>query len=510
MKKSLILVVAGLLVLSLVASGCGGAPAVDTSKNDFVYAVGTEPTTLDPHFVTDVNTARAVMQLFETLVTWDENSQIAPLLAKSWTVSEDKLTWTFTLQQGVKFHDGAPFNAEAVKYSIDRLVDPAVASPRASTAATIAKVSVRSEYEVDITVKQPSGAFLAQLTSYNLAIVSPKSAAEFGKEFGTHPAGTAPLKLAEWIPGQSLVFEGFADYWGEKTTVNKITYKVVPEDTSRVMMVKTGDADVVVGVPPIQVETLKTDSNVKVVIETGFRTIYVGMNLKHKPFDNPKVRQAINYAIDRQSIITYVLGGIGKMPVGVESTVISNAATDLAPYTYDPAKAKALLAEAGYPNGFKTTFHTPEGRYPMDKQVAEVVQSQLKEVGIDAEIKVLDWGAYQEATTKGEVTRLFLLGKGCPSGDPDFDLSLSFTTGGSMNNSFYSNTTVDALLAQQRVNVDPVSRAAQLHELQRLIHEDAPWAVLYYEEQTMATRADIEGFELYPNEMLSLKYLKRK
>ena len=521
MKKHLKHVVVWTLVLAMVVlTGCGGGnntggtgtePNETPEKsNEFVYAAGTEPTTFDPHFITDVNTARAAMQIFETLVTWNEDSKIVPLLAESWTTSEDNKTWTFKLKEGVKFHDGAPFNAEAVKYNFERILSPEVASPRKSSADMVEKVEVVSEYEVNITTKEPAGAFLAQLTNYNLSMLSPKAAEELGKEFGQKPSGTGPLMLDVWEPGKTLTYTKFDGYWGTKSTIDKLTYKTVPEDSSRVMMLKTGDADVISGLPPIQVEELKSDKNVDVVIAPGYRTIYIGTNMKKDLFKDVKVRQAINYAIDKKSIIDNVLRGLSIYPAGVESPAIMFAATDLTPYDYNPEKAKQLLAEAGYPNGFKTTLHTPEGRYPMDKQVAEVVQSMLKEVGIDAEIIVLDWGAYQEATTKGDVTNLFLLGKGSPAGDPDYDLTLSFGTGGKMNNSFYSNTEVDKLLADQKTSVDQEYRAKVLHEIQEKIHNDSPWAVLYYENQTMGKRADVDGFKVQPNEILDLRYLTRK
>lgn len=510
MQKNFKLLVTGTLLLALlVLAGCGGGSG-EPKANEFVYAAGTEPTTFDPHFITDVNTARAAMQIYETLVKWDESSNLAPLLAESWTTSEDNMTWTFKLKEGVKFHDGAPFNAEAVKYNFDRIIDPAIASPRSSTAGMVESVSVVSEYEVAITTKNPSGAFLAQLTSYNLAMISPKAAQELGLDFGQHPAGTGPLMLQEWEPGKSLIMTKFDEYWGTKSTIDKLSFVTVPEDSSRVMMLKTGDADVISGLPPVQVESLEKDENINVVIAPGYRTIYIGMNHKKAPFDNVKVRQAVNYAIDKHSIIDNVLSGLAEYPAGVESKAIMFAANDLQPYDYNPEKAKELLAEAGLPNGFKTTLFTPEGRYPMDKQVTEVVQGMLKEVGIDAEIKVLDWGAYQEATTSGEETELFLLGKGSPSGDPDFDLDLSFRTGGRMNNAFYSNPVVDQWLDEQKTSTDQDFRAQVLYNIQKQINDDAAWAVLYYENQTMGKRADVNGFVVWPNEMIDLRYLIRK
>lgn len=522
MKTRKITIALILGIMLIVGTSCGPKSIEPSDGNDnsgnsvseevkaFDIVMGTEPTTLDPQFVTDVNTARSIMQIYENLVSWDDDYNIVGDLAESWTTSEDGLTWTFTLKQDVKFHDGTPFNAEAVKFTYERFIDPATASPRASQADMIDNIEILGEHEVAITTKAPTGDFLASMTSYNFCIISPEAVKKHGKDYNINPAGTGALKLKEWNFGESLVLEKFEDYWGEKATTDIVKISIVPEDASRVMMLQSGDADIAAGVPPIQMEKLQEDPNINIITETGYRTIFMGMNFKHEPFDDLRVRQAINHAIDKQSIIDNILGGMATAPVGVESIVISNAATDLEPYEYNPEKAKKLLAEAGYPDGFKTTIHTPEGRYAMDRQISEVVQAQLLEVGIDSEIIILDWGAYQEATTGGETTNLFLLGKGSPTGDPYMTQQLSFTTGAGMNNSFYSNPTFDRLVDKIRVEVDQDKRADMLYEAQKIIHEDAVYAVLYYETQTMATRSNVKGFEIYPNEMFKLWYLERE
>lgn len=495
--------VLALVLAASVLSGCGGGGT--GSSATLTYAVGTDAQTLDPQFVTDIPSAVAVMQIHETLVARDENMNFIPGLATEWSVAEDGCTWTFKLRQGVKFHDGADFNAEAVKYNFDRILDPATGSPRRSVASMIKEVKVVGPYEVQIITNDPYGPMLAQISSYNLAIISPKSGAELGKGYAQKPAGTGPFKLKSWTPGQSLVLERFDGYWGDKPKVREIEFKVVPEDGTRTMLLKTGGADVVAGVPAFELENLKKDPNVNLIMKPGFRTIYVGMNCSKEPFDDPRVRQAVNYAIDREAIVNYVLRGAATVGVGPESPAIPGAAKNLVPYTYNPEKAKQLLKEAGYPNGFKTVFHTPSGRYPMDQQVAEAVVGQLKEVGIDAELQILDWGAYQAMLDKAEESRLFLLGKGSPSGDPDMTLTLSFGTNEKMNSAKYSNPEVDELIKQQRVCVDPVERQQILQTIQEKIHADAPWAVLYYEQILIGTRSNVKGLQVLPNEIVLFK-----
>lgn len=526
MKKKILKRWMAVLVASTLIAGCSGntenlesadktnemsiSNSETESSKDFIYCCGTEPTTLDPHLVNDNATARAIGQIYETLVYRDTDSSIKPGLAESWTVSDDGTVWTFKLRQGVKFQDGETFNAEAVKYNIERLKNPETAAPKASVVDLVKSVDVVDDYTVVFTLTEPSGVFLAQISSYTTGMMSPKASKEYGKEFGQNPVGTGPLKLESWDFGSSLVLTRFDDYWGEKATVDSVTFRIVPEDASRVMMLKTGDADVVQGIPPIQIEELNTDSNVKVMIETGYRTIFLGMNSTVKPLDDVRVRQAVNYAIDRNAIIKNVMRGIASYPDSfMVSNVIDNSAKGLGCYEYNPEKAKELLAEAGYENGFTLTLSTPEGRYPMDRQVAEVVQAMLMEVGITAEINILDWGAYSEQATAGQ-HQFFLLGMGCPTGDPEFNLFMNFGTEGPQNYSRFSNTNVDKLLEEQSKILDEEKRSEVMYSIQEELKSDACSAPLYYEQQTYGIRSNIDGLAIYPDENVDLAYLVRK
>lgn len=522
MKKTVLRLLVITMAAMLLLSACGKpaeAPAADTQEaapaevaapavsNDFVFAVGTEPTTFDVHFITDVNTARANVQIYETLVR-NVGTSIVPWLAESWTTSEDELTWTFKLQEGVTFHDGTPFNAEAVKYNIERLRNPEVGAPRASTVDMFTDVEVISEYEIAISTAEPYGPMLGQISNYNLSMMSPTALETYGTDISLHPCGTGALMIKEWVPGSALVMTKYDNYWGEKSTIDTLTFKFVAEDSSRVMMLQSGDADVG-PVAAAQIAQIEADPNVDVMVETGYRTIYLGMNTSRAPFDDVRVRQAVAYAIDKQAIIDHVLEGYAKYPSGIESTVIPYSAQDLDPYTYNPEKSKELLAEAGYADGLSIIFHTCEGRYPMDRMVAEVCQSMLAEVGITAELQVVEWGAYSAMTTEGTETQLFLMGKGSPAGDPDYTLDLCYGTDKGMNNTKYSDAQVDAWLLEQRQSTDTAVREEILYKIQEKINNDCPNAVLYYEQQTFGCAADVEGFVIFPNEMIDLRYLAR-
>ena len=442
------------------------------------------------------------MAIHQTLVYPDLEGKMQPVLAESWTVSEDKLNWTFKLRKGIKFHDGTPFNAAAVKYTFDRIKDPEIGSPRKSTAKVIKEVKVVDDHTVTFVTSKPFAPFLAQLSAYNLAIISPAAAKKHGKKYGEHPAGTGAFKLHSWTPGEKMVFARNEEFWGDKAYLDKVEVRIVPEDSARVMALLSGDVDVIASVPPIMIKKLKQSKQVKVYQGTGFRTIYVGMNNKVPPFDNVKVRQALTHAINPEAIVKGVLGGVGTLGGGFESPVIPGAHKNLPPYKYDPALAKKLLAEAGYPDGFKTEFYTPTGRYLMDRQVAEAVQAQLKEVGVEAKIQTPDWGTLRSLLDKYDQVPMFLMGKGSPTGDLDLTLTLTTNCNARMNHFAYCNPEVDKLIDLQRGVVDVDERYKVLAQIQEVFYEEAPAVVLYYQDQVFGQRANIHGLWINPNEFI--------
>jgi peptide/nickel transport system substrate-binding protein len=490
-----------LLALGLALPGSAGHAAPKTGGT-LVYATGTDALTLDPQFVTDVPTSRVVTHIHETLVDLADDGSIAPSLAESWTLAPDKVTWTFKLRQGVKFHDGTPFTAEAVRYTFDRIRSAAIASPRKSAAAAIQEVRVVDPRTVAIVTARPFAPLLAQLSAYNLAILSPAAAESLGKEYAKKPAGTGPFVLDGWKPGERVVLARNAGYWGAKPWLDRVEFRVVPEDSTRVLQLLGGEVDVIASVPPVMLKRLTAAPGVKVLRAPGFRTIYLGLNNKLKPFDDVRVRRAVGHAIDPRAIVAGILGGVGTVGGGIESPAIGGAHKSLPPYRHDPAQARKLLAEAGYPNGFTTKLHVPTGRYLMDRQVGEAVQAQLKEVGITAQIETPDWGVYTAMLDKKTEIPMFLLGKGSPTGDLDFTLTLTTQTDGRMNAFNYSNAEVDRLIGVQRTTLDAPERAQLLRRIQEKFYEEAPAVVLFYEEQLFGARAGVQGVEVHPNEFV--------
>lgn len=527
MKKLMALTLA-LLMLTSVLVGCGSKTGNNGSQNstgdttntgdtaqtsnEFTFVMGTEPTTMDVHFCTDAATSRILLQVHETLFKWDEESKnVIPWLVETSTEAEDGLSWTFKLKEGIKFHDGTDFNAEAVKYNFDRLLNPETGSSKASALAGVTSIEVLSDYEVKINLEGRNLIFEQTLTNYSTAIMSPTACEEYGLEdYTNHPAGTGPLKMESWERGVQMVLVKNEEYWGEEPTTDKLTVKAVSEDSSRVMMVKTGDTDISWGISPTLVSNLEGDDTVTVNTATGYRTIYIAINQTAGPLADPKVRAAINYAINKREIVDNILCGVGgTYPAGFESSAVACSATDLDPYEQDLEKAKQLLAEAGYPDGFSIKLNTPEGRYAMDRQIAESVQYMLAEVGITAEIEVLEWGTYQQKMLSKDGTELFLLGKGSSTGDVEFDFLMHVLSTGGQNYYGINIPEVDEILNNLSSAATQEERAEKLYEAQKLVNDDYSFATLYYENQIVATRSNVQGLVIYSNETADLAWLTR-
>ena len=489
----------------LAAVACATAVA-QTPKNGgvLIYATGIDAQTLDPQFVTDIPTFRVVRYIYEPLTQQDESGKITPALAVSWTLSNDKKTWTFKLRPNVKFHDGTPFNAAAVKFTFDRLVDKATGSPRASTLAAVSEVKVVDDMTVAIVTKEPFAPLLSQLSAYNASIMSPTQVKNVGMDVRKAPSGTGPFKFKSWQPGEKIILTRNDDYWGGKPHLEGLEIRAVPEDSARVLQLLGGEVDVISGVPTVMLKRLESTPAVKVMRKTGYRTIYLGMNVSMPPFNDLRVRQAVAYAINKPALVSGVLSGVGTLGGSYESPVIENSAQDLKPYPYDKAKARELLKEAGLPNGFSADFYVPTGLYTMDRPLGEAIQAQLAEVGIKANIKAPDTSAYL-TTLAEQKAQMFLGGKGSPTGDMDFTQTLSNGSKGRMNHFKFNSPTVDKLIAEQRVAVDPDSRKKLLHDLQAQVYKELPHFTLYYEDQLFATRAKVHDVDVYVNEFVSFE-----
>jgi peptide/nickel transport system substrate-binding protein len=483
-----------------------GFVAWSAAQGTLIVAQGTDAVTLDPHDVTDSPSATVVSHLYETLFELTPEGAIVPHLAESYEFSEDGMTVTLQIRQGVTFHDGTPLTAEIVKGSLDRFLDLENAFTFRFLLSTISNVEVTGSHTVVLTLATQFAPLLAHLTHNSTAIVLPAAVEQYGEAFGENPVGTGPFSFVSWARGERIDLARYDGYWGNQPGIEGVRFLAVAENTTRMALVETGEAHVAVRVPPQDIARLNANPDVTVENVSSLRTIFIYFNHLQEPFTDVRVRQAVNYAVNKQDIAEFVLGGAVRVSDAPIAPGIFGY-TPVGNYDYDPERARELLAEAGYPDGFTTTLYSPTGRYLQDIQVSEAIQSQLAEVGITATIETLEWSAYLEKTNAGPETNdvpFAMLGWGTVTGDADYGLYALFHTAqhrpNGSNRAFYSNSVVDALLDQARTNPDASLRQQLYADAMKLIWDDAAWLFLHSETQLVAVRNDVEGLIIHPTE----------
>ncbi|MBP9483714.1 MAG: glutathione ABC transporter substrate-binding protein [Negativicutes bacterium] len=487
------------LILSLAITGCGSKES--TTDKTFVYALQADARTLDPHMSTDASSSNSMnKKVYETLITTDKDNKIVPLLATEWK-QIDPVTWEFTLRKGVKFHDGSDFNAQAVKASFERLLDPATKRNRRSVLQAIKEVKVIGDDKVQIITDGPYAPLLLHLTHSAGSIMSPKAIeadAKGDKPLPQNPVGTGPFKFVSWTKGDNITLARNDGYWGTKPQMAKVILKIVPEDATRIAMVKTGEAQAADQVPVTDVERIGKDSSMNLVRTTIYRSEFISFNTERAPFNNPKVREAISQAIDYDGLIKGVYNGVGTTSVSSMGPQVFGHNPNLKPYVYNMENAKKLLADAGYPNGFKATLYVPDRKIRI--KMAEVIQAQLKPLGIDIEIRSLEQGTYFKETEEGKQD-LCIDGWSNQTGDADFSLTPVFGSGGiktGQNIARYNNPKIDQLLDQARSEIDPEKRKQLYYQVQEIVREDIPVIVTQVGEDLSVTAKNITGFWVTP------------
>ena len=447
--------------------------------------------------------------VLETLIFKDADLNCIPGLAKSWEVSDDGIIWTIYLREGVKFQDGSIFNAEAVKHNLER-----VSERWPDLFGSIKSIDVVDKYTIRVEHNEPFAPFIYSLAWPGAAIISPNAIDEEGKV--TEPIGTGPFKRVEWVADDKLVLERNEDWWGGMPKLDKITLKCIPDANTRMMALEAGEIDMIIdtgGVLPEQVAMLETHPEIEVLTIDGAVPHYMSLNTNKAPFDDVKVRKAIMYAIDPESIIKYALEGYGKLMTSI--TPHSEAewlhADTLFKFN-NPDKAKELLEEAGWvdtdddgildKNGqkFKVTFLLATGligRWPY-MTIAEIVQEQLREMGIIVEIKVVETGLWRESLKAGEADMSIRPWAGI---SPQTRLQAWLHSEGEQNLAmgiFYKNSHIDELIEQAMMTTDNTEARELLFEVQEIAAEEVPVIPIYDEVLINAVRENIKGYKLHP------------
>ncbi len=522
MRKILLSALA--LVLVFIIAACaqekandGGSNVKDNNDSEnaakggegshLTVDLASDPVSLDPHAANDGNSLYVMNAMYDTLVELNTDLEIQPGLAESLEQIEETV-WEAKLREDVTFHDGSEFNAEVVKANLDRVLDPDIGSPVAFLFDMITSVEVTDEYTVEITTAFPFAALPSHLAHPGGHMISLESiekdyeAIENGEEPFTvvneNPIGTGYFKYEERVNGEYVTLVKNEDYWGEEAKTDAITFKVVPEDMTRIAELKTNDAQIIYPVNANDVNQIDENDGTHVKQSESASMSYLGMNTEKEPFNNVKVRQAIAKAIDKQKLIDGVMDGIPLKAKGPLAPTVFGYNEDLQPIDYNIEEAKELLKEAGYEDGFETSIVTYDRT---TKDMAEFIQAQLGEIGIDVSIETLEIGAYLEVTGSGD-SEMLVGSWGTVTLDADYGLYAMFhseNAGAPGNRSFYASDEVDKLLEKGRQTVDEKDRLEIYNEAQQIIVDEAPIVPLYHSVLLAGLSDSIDGFFQYPS-----------
>ncbi|HLR54120.1 MAG TPA: ABC transporter substrate-binding protein [Pseudogracilibacillus sp.] len=480
-----------------------------------IFGRGSDSTSLDPSRTTEGETFKVTKNIFETIVDFeDEGTEIVEGLAHDWDVSDDGLEYTFELEEDVTFHDGTDFNADAVVKNFERWAggdeemfpyyNTMFGGFEGDDGHVIKSVEADDDYTVTFTLNRPQAPFLKNLAMDMFAISSPEAFEEEGDDdYERNPVGTGPFEFVEWLPNDSITVEKYDDYWQEGLPkLDEVVFRSIPDNASRLNALNAGEIDLADGINPSDGEAIENDPELQLIERPSMNIGYLGLTVTREPFDQKEVRQAMNYAIDQEAIIEAFYEGRAEEAVNPMPDTIEGYNEDIEGYEYDPEKAKELLKEADLEDGFEMELWAmPEPRpyMPDGQKIAEVIQKDLAEVNIDAEIVSHEWATYLELAEKGEADA-FLLGWTGDNGDPDNFLYalLDEDNIGSNNYTYFENDETHDLFIEAQTEVDQDKRNELYEETQEILHEEAPWVPLAHSTPLLGAADDVTGFSPHP------------
>lgn len=485
-------------------SSAAAKPAAPKDPVTITVAQGVDSESGDPANQSATPSINIGFVMFDRLVERDADNKIVPGLATSWKLVNDT-TWEFKLQQNVKFHDGSAFTADDVVFTFTRLLDTSKKFRSTSNVSMIKEAKKVDAGTVHLITNAPYAPLLSRLL---FAPIVPKAYAEKvgDEEFSRKPIGSGPFKFVSWVKDSAITLDRYNEYWRGPAAADKLIFKTIKEDSARLAALKTGEADIIVNVPPDLIPELKNDPKVALAPVRSVRTMFVGMNVFTPPLDNVKVRQALNYAVDKQTLIKDLLGGQAFFHGRMYGPAI-HGWSEGPGWPYDPAKAKQLLAEAGYPNGLTLEFEGPRGRYLMDAQLAEAIAGQLEKVGVKTKMSINDWGTFWPKTVGGNQKHLWFLGLGNTLMDADYYFNLYLSSKG--RGYFHSAETDKRIWAQASI-MDDAKRLTEIQSLTKELEQMAPWIFLWDQADLYAKRADIVGWEPRSDERIDVYKTTRK
>jgi peptide/nickel transport system substrate-binding protein len=530
---------AGLTGAALLGvAGCGGGETIQSGGgqggggNIFTFGRGADSVSLDPINMADTESSKVCRQIFDSLLDFaPESTDVVPALATEVPQPENGgLQYTFNLREGVKFHDGEPLNAEAVVFNFERwrFTDNEYHTGGGSQTtefsyysamfngfdddSVIESVEAVDDYAVRFSLTEPQGPFLKNIAMITFAMASPKAIRENVENFWQEPVGTGPFKFVSWDKGSQIKLEKNADWWGGDVSeseggggpfVDQVVFRSIPDNTSRTAALTGGQLSAADGLPPDDVPTVQQAEGLKIDYRPPLTIGYLAMNVQKEPFDNPQVRQAINMAIDMPKIVEAFFGETGDVATTYMPPTVPFFDDQIEHYPFDPEGARQMLQEAGVENLEPTLWYMPIPRpyIPDGKGIAQAMQQDLKEVGINAKLVTYEWGTYLQRTGKGDHD-MALLGWTGDNGDPDNFLNVllsskTATETSALNIAYYKNPEVDKILDQAQTTIDENERQRLYFQAQEMLVEDAPWVPIAYVKPPVGLQDQVQGF--HPN-----------
>lgn len=522
-----VLVVLG-LVVGLIATSCATpAPAPPEEEVDFVFAQGADAVKLDPHDITDAESGRVCMQVYDGLVRFEPGkATVEPNLATEWTTSDDGLTWDFNLREDVMFHDGTDFNAEAVVFNMNRQFDPDHPEHTAvfpyweymfggfkggvdddgNPTCVIESVEATGDFSVRFTLTRPLGPFIQDMAMHYVFIASPTAVREQGENYGVGPdyppVGTGPFKFVEWVEGDHLTLERYDDYHGDVAKVNRVIIRIIPDNAARYLALQAGDIHGLEFPNPDDVPSCEADANCQVGLRPANTTGWINMMTDREPWDDVRVRKALALAIDQQAIIDSLYGGMGEVASQFLPPALWGHNEDIEDFGYDPEEARRLLDEAGVEEGFTFDFwYMPNPRmyFQVPEDIAEAIASYWAEVGLNPQLKTEDWSTYLDDRNAG-MFDVWMGGWMGDNGDPDnffcYFVCVPDVREGNWNTEL-AQQAIDLLL-EARSLTDQAAREPLYEQAAELVHEDVPRLFIGHTLMPLLLAAPVRGYAPSP------------
>lgn len=485
---------AALAATGLVLAACSGGSDDGGSEGDgggdtLVVGVTSDPDTLFPWKATQFQAIDVLTNVYGTLTELDAELEVVPGLAEEWEVSEDGLTMTFTLREGVTFHDGSELDSEDVVHSLEAIMAEETAAVAAASLGSVESVEAPDASTVVLNLSAPDSSILAGLASVNLAILSSEDTEQ---DLTTAANGTGPFELGDRTPNQSLTVTSFADYWGGAPELAAVEFRVIPDETSIVSALQSGNVHLAVFDDPLVAQSAETgDVEITETPQLAYHALQ--LNARQAPLDDVNVRLAIQCSIDRQEVLDTAAQGAGEVvgPITSPAYLSDPSARPCPERDYD--QAREYLAEAGYEDGLELDVIVSQGEYATSVNEAQNIQAQLAEAGITVNLEVLEIGAYVDRWVAADFTAAVALNGGRP--DPEGMYGRYFPSTGNLNQvAGYSSDTLDELFAQGRQTADPEERRAIYDQVSQELEDNAVWVWLFSSYSFTATQADVEGF----------------